>query len=141
MHFNASININSSAETAWGILMDFNSYKEWNPFVVHAASDDRRIVNLHLDTSPNERYVALDLKIEQAHAPHHLRGKLLYGPPGLGGHYTLRIDEHADHITITQAVTLTGLLRPLYVSKYFVAQAQRGLEAMNAALVWRCRQA
>lgn len=139
MRFQATLEIKAPAETVWRTLMDFKAYSDWNPFVVYAASNDRRTVSINLDIAPDERYLGLEVRIEKIRAPHYLRGKLLYGPPGLlGGCYTLRIDQQADRILVSHEVTLNGLLRPVYVSKRFAAAAQSGLEAMNAALEKRC---
>ena len=51
MLISTSIDIDASAETVWGMLVDFGSYPEWNPLTVGIEGEPvvGEVVKLHVD--------------------------------------------------------------------------------------------
>ncbi|MBL8530977.1 MAG: hypothetical protein JNK94_04510 [Hyphomonadaceae bacterium] len=138
MHVQATTPFIGGAEAAWRVLMDFPAYADWNPFVVRAQTQDRRNITITVDPEADERMLGLVVRIDKANAPEEVSGALLYGAPFLlGGRYRARLDEASG--ALIQEVDLTGVLRPLYVSRRFQRLLERGLNAMGAALAQRCK--
>lgn len=143
MRIRETVNIKAPAETVWSVLTNLEAYEGWNPLVTRASTSNWKTVALLLDVDPEDRYISLEAKPQKLEAPRLLKARLLYGFPGLlGGQYVARIEPtDSASVAFIQEVTLSGWLRPLYVSKSFIARLAKGLRSMNAALKKRCESA
>ncbi|HUH08218.1 MAG TPA: SRPBCC domain-containing protein [Egibacteraceae bacterium] len=136
------IHIDASASRVWGVLVDLERYRDWNPFVVEASgslSEDARIsVRIRPEgkraTAFRPRVVALEPERRLAWLGHlGIRGVFdgehsfeLHPAPGAGTRFV-------------QRERFTGILaRPLL--RWIAAPTRDGFEAMNAALKTRAER-
>ncbi len=130
------IAIQATAAEVWQVLMDFESYPDWNPLVRSIAGEktpgSKLKVRLQLPgrkaVQVRPRLMALEPEVE-----FRWLGHLLI--PGLfdGEHY-FRIEKGAaDGVRFVQGERFGGLLVPLF-SKMFAEQTAAGFEAANLAL-------
>lgn len=129
MRMSYAIDLGASAEAIWNTLLDFDHYKDWNPFIPYAASEDRRVVAMHLDPGANERLIGFSAKIITLSAPHAIVAALDYGPPFFGGgRYSLTLTPQTSGTRLEHALMLRG------VSRRFGETVKDGLAAMDKAL-------
>jgi hypothetical protein len=131
----SQIEINASAERVWGILTDFASYPQWNPFIRRIIGElkvgERLEVRLE---PPDSRGMTLRPTVLSAEPHRQLRwlGHLLV--PGLfDGEHTLAtepLDE--NRVRFVQHEVFKGVLVPLVARS--LANTLRGFEEMNGAL-------
>jgi hypothetical protein len=131
-----SIVIESTPEAVWEILMDFETYPEWNPFVTmisgHAAVGERLVVTLQnpggkkMNVSPTVTAAERDRRFSWL-------GKL--GVKGLfDGHHHFQIEPITDgSVRFTQNEDFNGILVP-FVWKTLDSKTRAGFAAMNTAL-------
>jgi hypothetical protein len=132
----SEIEIDASAERVWGILTDFASYPEWNPYIRKISGEPR--VGEHLEVRfepPGSRGITLKPKVLNAEPNRELRwlGHLLVA--GLfDGKHTLAIQPlEEDRVRFIQGETFGGLLVPLF-ARSLDKGTRRGFEEMNRAL-------
>ena len=132
----SEIEIDASAERVWGILTDFASYPEWNPYIRKISGEPR--VGEHLEVRfepPGSRGITLKPKVLNAEPNRELRwlGHLLVA--GLfDGKHTLAIQPlEEDRVRFIQGETFGGLLVPLF-ARGLDKGTRRGFEEMNRAL-------
>jgi hypothetical protein len=132
----SEIEIDASAERVWGILIDFASYPEWNPYIRKISGEPR--VGEHLEVRfepPGSRGITLKPKVLNAEPNRELRwlGHLLVA--GLfDGKHTLAIQPlEEDRVRFIQGETFGGLLVPLF-ARSLDKGTRRGFEEMNRAL-------
>jgi uncharacterized protein YndB with AHSA1/START domain len=112
MRIDSSCELGGPAELIWTALLDFDAYSQWNPVIVHAATNGRQLVSMHLDPGGDDRHLAFDFKIHAAEAPKLLKGRIIFGPPLLtGGQYTLSLDGNAQATRMSTTLHLVGLSR------------------------------
>jgi hypothetical protein len=65
------LNIKTSAERAWNVLIDFNNYSQWNPFIrkINGAPKVGTKLEIHLHTASGKRriYRPMLTKLEPYH--------------------------------------------------------------------------
>ncbi len=129
-----SIRIAASPARVWSVLMDFEAYPSWNPFIVALKGEKR--VGGHLETvialpggKPQTfRPVVIELMPERVFC---WRGSLPV--PGLfSGDHRFTILEDGVGSSFTQAEKFSGLLVPFVGS--ILTATERGFQAMNEAL-------
>src|SRR5918994_717016 len=132
----SEIEIDASAQRVWGILTDFASYPEWNPYIRKISGEPR--VGEHLEVRfepPGSRGITLKPKVLNAEPNRELRwlGHLLVA--GLfDGKHTLAIQPlEEDRVRFIQGETFGGLLVPLF-ARSLDKGTRRGFEEMNRAL-------
>ena len=132
----SEIEINASAELVWGILTDFASYPEWNPFVRKISGEPKVGERLEVRLEPpGSRGITLRPTVLNAEPERELRwlGHLLVG--GLfDGEHSLSIHRLGeDRVRFVQGETFRGVLVPLF-ARSLDNSTQRGFEEMNRAL-------
>jgi hypothetical protein len=130
------IEIDAPAERVWGVLTDFASYPQWNPFIRQISGELNIGGRLKVRLEPPEsRGITLRPKVLSAEPNHHLRwlGHLLV--PGLfDGEHSLIIEAlEENRVRFVQSEAFRGLLVPLF-ARSLNNNTRRGFEEMNRAL-------
>lgn len=125
------ITINASAEKVWDLLMDFEAYPDWNPFVLSIAGDPEVGQQLKIElesmkfqpkvqeVTPNKKFSWLG----------HLFFKGLFD-----GHHQFEIIENGDgSVTFHHSEDFSGMLVG-YLQKMLNTKTLDGFNAMNRAL-------
>lgn len=132
----SEIQIDASAERVWGVLTDFASYPQWNPFIRRISGElevgERLEVRLE---PPDSRGITMRPKVLSAEPNRLMRwiGHLLV--PGIfDGEHTLAIHPlEEDRVRFVQHEAFKGVLvRPL--ARSLDTNTLRGFEQMNVAL-------
>jgi hypothetical protein len=131
-----SIDIENSPEEVWKVLMDFESYPEWNPFVTTISG--RPVAGERLDVTlqnPGGKKMDISPIVTEAAADSQFSwlGKL--GVKGIfDGHHRFQIEPLTDgSVRFTQSEEFSGILIPV-LWKMLDTKTRSGFEAMNAAL-------
>jgi hypothetical protein len=130
------IEIEASAERVWGLLTDFASYPQWNPFIRsisgQPAAGERLEVRIE---PPGGRGMTFKPEVLNAEPNRELRwlGHLLV-PGVFDGEHSLAIQPLGEaRVRFVQRETFRGLLLPLF-ARSLDNNTQRGFEEMNRAL-------
>ena len=132
----SEIEIDASAEVVWGILTDFASYPEWNPFVRKISGEPKVGERLEVRLEPpGSRGITLKPTVLNAEPERELRwlGHLLVR--GLfDGEHSLSIHRLGeDRVRFVQGEIFRGVLVPLF-ARSLDNSTRRGFEEMNRAL-------
>lgn len=133
-----SITINASADRVWQILVDFERYPEWNPFVISASGEAQPGKRITVRIKPpGKRAMTFRPRVLVATPGRELRwlGRLLV--PGLfDGEHSFTIEPLGpDRCRLVQAETFSGILVGLLGST--LRATAQGFEQMNEALKTR----
>lgn len=132
----ADIMIQASPETVWDILMDFEKYPDWNPFVRSirgpAGIGTKLEVVLKLEGRKPATFKPKVLA-NQPHEEFRWLGKLLL--PGIfeGEHILLIKSESEGSVKFIQQENFRGIFASAILRRIGPA-TQQGFEAMNRAL-------
>jgi hypothetical protein len=132
----SQIDIDASAERVWGILTDFASYPQWNPFIRRISGELKVGERLEVRLEPPDgRGITLRPMVLRAE-PHRLMqwvGHLLV--PGLfDGEHSLAIQPlEENRVRFIQSEMFKGLLVPL-LARSLDNNTLRGFEEMNGSL-------
>src|SRR5688500_18530146 len=136
MELTTEITICAPASLIWEILVDFDCYAEWNPFIVEikgplavGATLEVRIV------PPGTKGITVKPTITAVVPERELswKGSL----PGLfSGLHSFRIEPQKGGCTFVQSEKFTGLFVPLF-RRSLDNDTRRGFELMNKALQGR----
>ena len=139
MDVQATTDIAAPAHAVWTTLTDFARYAEWNPFIRHARGTARAGEDVHVRVHPSFglplgfRAEVLDCAEDREL---HWRGYVLAPWLACGEHW-FEIEPLDDgHVRFVQRERFTGLL-PRLGARLLAREAQRGFDAMNAALARR----
>ncbi|CAK0767479.1 SRPBCC domain-containing protein [Azospirillaceae bacterium] len=136
----ATVEIAASAERVWGVLCDFVSYPEWNPFITSVEGKIRRGARLtiHIAT-PGHPAIAIHTRLLKVRRGRELswRGQVL-APGMLDGEHSFVIEPlAAERCRVRQqAAHFSGVLAPMLLPG-LLENTRRGFEAMNLALKQR----
>ena len=130
------IEIDASAERVWGVLTDFASYPQWNPFIRRISGElkvgERLEVRLE---PPDSRGITLRPTVLSAEPNRQLRwvGHLLV--PGLfDGEHSLATEPlEQNRVRFVQHEVFKGVLVRL-LARSLDTNTLRGFEEMNEAL-------
>ena len=132
----SSIQIEASPETVWGLLTDFQSYPEWNPFIPSIEGEPSVGNQLEARLTPPDG-MAMTFKpkvlLADSNREFRWRGKLMMTGIFDGEHY-FQIEPAGDGVRFTQGERFTGVLVPLMGLMGVYGKTQNGFEAMNEAL-------
>lgn len=130
------IEMNAGAEAVWSVLMDFEKYPKWNPFVRSISGEAKEGSTITVYIKP-ERGMGMTLtpKVVAAEANRRFawKGKLGFG--GIfDGHHEFIIEGNEDgKVRFIHREGFTGLLVPIFWPM-LEKNTRRGFEEMNAAL-------
>lgn len=136
------IDINTPASKVWSILTDFDSYPEWNPFIISIVGKPHLRERLNITIQPPgskpmrfKPKVTLFKKEQQFGWLGHL---LMIGV--FDGHHSFEIHSNkAGTCTFIHREEFSGLLVPLFW-KQLNTTTRAGFEAMNEAIKKRAEQ-
>jgi hypothetical protein len=137
-----TIAIEAPPERVWSVLLAFERYPEWNPFVrsIEGQASEGSAINVIVQ-SHTRKPMAFRPVILRNNANRELRwkGKLVF--PGIfdGEHYFFLAPTGVGSTEFTHGERFTGLLVPL-LRGGLERDTQAGFEAMNRALKERVEQ-
>jgi len=131
------ITINSTPETIWNVLMDWNQYSEWNPFIQSISAHPKQKNHLKI----NVQGMKFDPLILQNQPPTHFEwiGKLFVKGLFDGKHRFELIKISETQTKFVHSEHFSGWLVPIFKSQ-LLTKTKPGFEAMNQALKYRTEQ-
>ncbi|MBT32511.1 MAG: polyketide cyclase [Thalassobius sp.] len=129
------ISIQASAQDVWKVLMDFENYPNWNPFI-KSISGEKHVgcklkVNIQPEGMSEQQFLPNVLKNEENREFRWL-GKFLVKGLFDGEHY-FKLREENGKVIFTHGENFSGLLVGILL-KMIGAKTQAGFEQMNQAL-------
>jgi hypothetical protein len=128
--------IRSTTEVVWGVLTDFASYAEWNPFISGIrgtlAPGERLTVHFAGDGSKNVTFRPTVLYIETFREVCWM-GRLVFPLLFDGKHHFIMETLDTNRVRFIQREVFTGLLVPM-LRRELETRTKRGFERMNNAL-------
>jgi hypothetical protein len=137
----SELEINASPLEVWKILVDFDQYPSWNPFIPKAKGKPEQGERLTVRIQPpGGKGMTFRPEVLVADPGRELRwkGKLML--PGLfdGEHIFLIEPLGLDKVRFIQKEKFSGILVPLMSGS--LNDTQKGFDAMNAALKMRAEK-
>lgn len=129
------IKIGAPAEAVWKALTDFESFRDWNPFMRPVVGTASVGAELRVQIRPpGGRAMAFRPKVTVAAANRELRWKGRLWIPGLfDGEHIFEIEPLGPgRVKLVQREVFSGLLVPFLAKS--IDQTQLGFEEMNRAL-------
>lgn len=135
------IEINASPEKVWQVLMEFDQYPDWNPFIRSisgvAAPSNTLDVFIQPPGSSGMRLKPVVLKHEPL-SEFRWKGKLFISGIFDGEHY-FKLEKISEGVTLFQhGEKFSGILVPFMGG--ILEKSKEGFMAMNTALKARCEQ-
>ncbi|MBP2830792.1 SRPBCC domain-containing protein [Aquimarina sp. U1-2] len=128
MEIKTEIKIKATSQKVWQILMDFDNYPQWNPFIKKIHGEPKightiKIVLPEMTFTP----VVTSLKMNNEFK---WLGSFLY--KGLfAGEHRFKIEDHGNGtLTFLHSEKFSGILVPIFKRKLLTSTKQ-GFEAMN----------
>ncbi len=138
----SEIAINAFPENVWGILIDFASYDQWNPFIkkIIGIPKEHNKIEIFIETSSgkNRKYSPRITKIEEGRE---LRWFGKSSLPGfLNAEHIFTIEElQPEHVRFIQRQVFDGLLTRVF-GKTIDTDILKGFQDMNDALKRRAER-
>ena len=126
-----SITINAGAEKIWNILIDFEKYPQWNPFILSIEGVAKEGSRLKANIQ-GMRFKPLVLAAKK-HQEFRWLGHLLFRGLFDGEHYFLLKENNDRTTTLTHGENFSGLLVSVF-SKSLDEKTRAGFEKLNQAL-------
>lgn len=138
MKIETSINIRANKKVIWDILMDFNEYSSWNPFIQSIKGTSSIGMSLEI-TLPTMKFKPT-VHSKKNESFFSWKGKLWI--KGLfDGHHQFEIIElDQNNCLFIHKEKFSGLLLP-FLKKQLNTDTRQGFEAMNLALKERAEKA
>jgi len=138
MKIETSINIRANKKDIWNVLMDFNEYSSWNPFIKSIKGIASIGMTLEI-TLPTMKFKPV-VRVKKNEEFFSWQGKLWI--KGLfDGHHQFEIKEiDEDNCLFIHREEFSGLLVPI-LKKQLETDTRQGFEAMNKALKKRAEKA
>jgi hypothetical protein len=133
-HLETKIIIEATPQRVWEILMDFQAYGEWNPFIKAISGEKKKggkLVAVISNAGKKMTFKPVVLVFEEQHELRWL-GKLFIKGLFDGEHYFLLMDNGDGTTTFTQGEHFSGMLVGVFASA--LKQTKAGFIAMNGAL-------
>ena len=130
------IDINAPAERVWSILMDFQSYARWNPFIrsIEGTPKVGERLNIHIQPAGSNgmHFHPRVLIVEEKHELR-WKGKLVLRGMFDGEHYFTLEPKSETQLIFRQGELFSGLLVPA-LRRSLDGATKQGFLAMNEAL-------
>tara|TARA_R110002095_G_scaffold151154_2_gene130747 strand:+ start:399 stop:827 length:429 start_codon:yes stop_codon:yes gene_type:complete len=134
-----SILIKASPEKIWTVLMDFEQYPTWNPFIVSIAGRqgvaERLAIKIQPPSGSAMTFQPVVLTVSN-NKEFRWAGKFLFKGLFDGEHYFILTDHLDGTVTLHHGEKFKGILLR-FLGKILV-QTQRGFDLMNQALKKKC---
>jgi hypothetical protein len=128
--------IHASSEEVWKILVKFDEYAEWNPFIRRVEGDAQVGARLEVEIEPpGGRAMTFQPIVLRSERSRELRWLGHLWQPGLldGEHVFCVEPLGTERVRFVQRERFTGLLGPMLLP-LIGKRTRRGFEAMNEAL-------
>ncbi|NUC71163.1 SRPBCC domain-containing protein [Haloterrigena sp. SYSU A558-1] len=127
--------IDAPPDVVWDVLLEFDSYPEWNPFVRAIEGTPAKGERLRVRIAPPDaRAVTFEPEVVVVEENHRLAwvGRLVV-PFAFDGYHEVRLEPVADgeRTRLLHRETFRGALVPLLFDR---ESLERGFAAMNAAI-------
>ncbi len=126
-----SIQIKANKETVWQVLMDFEKYPEWNPFIQSIAGEAK--VGSTLTIKLQNMSFKPTVLVYKEHHEFKWLGNLWFKGVFDGAHRFCITDNKAGITTLEHSETFNGVLVPFF-TKSLDNGTKKGFEEMNKAL-------
>lgn len=135
------IHIDASKEQVWSVLVDFDRYAEWNPFIVEVLGTADPGADLRVTLSPpGGRAVTVKPTVTEVAPARTLEWLGRLGPRGVfDGRHRFELHDSPNGSRLIQREVFTGVLVPLF-ARTLDERTVRGFVAMNVALKRRVEQ-
>lgn len=134
-HLETRIHIRATAQQIWTVLMDFERYPQWNPFIRKLQGFAEPGQTLRVEVLPvGGQPMKFKPKVLVVQKAHELRwlGRFLFKGLFDGEHY-FRLESVSDGVVFIHGENFRGLLVPLF-RRMLQQQTLAGFSAMNEAL-------
>lgn len=142
LEINTQIIINTSLEKVWATLIDFDSYKLWNPFILDIKGELQLENRLIVTIKPQDKkkMVFKPKIISLIHLQEFVWIGNLIIPGIFDGQHQFFLKKLADNkIQLIHSERFSGMLsKPIF--KLISNSTQLGFEQMNAAIKERCEK-
>jgi hypothetical protein len=133
------IEINASPQRVWKILVDFEKYKEWNPFIhkITGQPKEGSKIEIHIETpgGKNRKYEPTVIRVQEGRELRWMGKSFL-----LNGEHIFSIEELGqERIRFVQREMFEGLLTSFF-GKSTDEDIRQGFEEMNRALKERAER-
>lgn len=127
--------INATAEKVWGVLMAFENYPQWNPFIksLTGAPEVGNTIRAELKNGEGVSVFKPKVLTVNANSKFEWRGSLPVPGLFIGQHYFVIEPVEAGRVKFIHGENFSGLLAGLIMNK-IGAQTMQGFIAMNKAL-------
>lgn len=133
------IHIHTPLQKVWDVLMDFESYPEWNPFIIsiEGIAKPGRNIAIKLKLS-GEKEMAFKprILITEPFQEFRWKGKMLINGLFDGEHYFILSDLPNGSTSLRHGENFSGLLT--YFMPGLFNKTEKGFQKMNLALKERC---
>ena len=133
--------IDAPPEKVWAVITDFDSFPEWNPFIIRASGSLRVGERLHVTLKvPETRPVSFKPRLLDVEPGRLMRWKGVTFLPGLfDGRHALSVEAAADgRSRFRTHEDVTGILLPFLGRT--MRRTQQGFELLAAAVKKRAEQ-
>lgn len=136
------IEIGASPEKVWKILIDFDKYSQWNPFIhkIIGQPKEGSRIEIHIETpsGKNRKYEPTLTKVEHGRELRWIGKSPL--PGFMNGEHVFMIEKlHSERIRFIQREVFDGLLSSFF-GKSLDTDIKGGLDEMNRALKERAER-
>jgi hypothetical protein len=133
----SSVEIAAPASRVFEILTDFDGYRRWNPFIVHAEGAARVGERVRIRIRPpgarESVHVVTILTVEEDREITWL-GRMWF-PGVLDGHHIFRVEPTGDNRSrLVHNETFRGLLVPFVWPGFLDTKMREGFDALNLSL-------
>lgn len=135
------IHIDAQPATVYSILMDFEKYPEWNPFVI-AISGYSMVgeqLSIHLQSGPKQYTFQPKVLINETDREFKWQGKLYFKGLFDGAHYFKLNPASGGGTEFTHGENFSGLLSGI-ILRSIGEDTRNNFESMNQALKQRAEQ-
>ena len=128
--------INTPPEKVWGILLDHQSYSEWNPFIKKISGSTKTGETLSvtiLSGGDNPMNFTPEVLVNNKNIEFRWKGKLLIEGIFDGEHYFILEKIDSNQTKLIHGERFTGILSGILISM-IGEEIEKGFEYMNEAL-------
>lgn len=137
-----SVIINANPAKIWSVLMDFEQYCNWNPFIqsIKYKNADKNALKILLKTGQGKT-MSFEPKVlkNEKNRLFQWKGKLLFKGLFDGTHSFELIEQANGTTSFVHSEKFSGILVP-FLKKMILGQTKNSFEAMNEALKLKCEQ-
>lgn len=132
------IDIDASPEDVWNVLMDFNAYGEWNPFVVSISGTGVEGEELSAELQlEGKKPMTISPIVQENDEPNRFSWLGAMGSASLfAGHHQFELEKTEGGTRFHHYEEFSGALAPI-VLRVVQKPTTRGFEKMNRALRMR----